>query len=172
VLISKNDSNVNNRSYWNSIRYTVPLICKIGIFKTPINFGLERILTMVCVEQNSQNFSGLFTSSGIRKNTTFRKLDMFPSSGEGGGEDTYSAGNGSILHVETCPDFFYYKSTHNKMHCQNFSCQLGPLERANLNNWTHLHLRTETDPVSETSCFLEYRTMEKVQKNSVNSVHR
>jgi hypothetical protein len=28
-----------------------------------------------------------------------------------------------------------------------------------------------TDPVSETSCFLEYRTMEKVQKNSVNSVH-
>jgi hypothetical protein len=33
-----------------------------------------------------------------------------------------------------------------------------------------LHLRTETDPVSETSCFLEYRTMEKVQKNSVNSV--
>jgi hypothetical protein len=25
-------------------------------------------------------------------------------------------------------------------------------------------------PVSETSCFLEYRTMEKVQKNSVNSV--
>jgi hypothetical protein len=35
----------------------------------------------------------------------------------------------------------------------------------------HLHLRTETDPVSEKSCFLEYRTMEKVQKYSVNSVH-
>jgi alpha-D-ribose 1-methylphosphonate 5-triphosphate diphosphatase PhnM len=50
------------------------------------------------------------------------------------------------------------------------STQLGPLERANLSHWTHLHLRTETDPVSETSCFLEYRTMEKVQKNSVNSV--
>jgi hypothetical protein len=45
--------------------------------------------------------------------------------------------------------------------------QLGPLERANLN---HFYLRTETDPVSETSCFLEYRTMEKVQKNSMNSV--
>jgi hypothetical protein len=40
--------------------------------------------------------------------------------------------------------------------------QLGPLERA--------HLRTETDPISETSCFFKYRTMEKVQKNSVNSV--
>jgi hypothetical protein len=30
----------------------------------------------------------------------------------------------------------------------------------------HLHLRTETDPVSETSCSLEYQTMEKVQKPS------
>jgi hypothetical protein len=28
----------------------------------------------------------------------------------------------------------------------------------------NLHLRTETDPVSETSCSLEYQTMEKVQK--------
>jgi hypothetical protein len=37
--------------------------------------------------------------------------------------------------------------------------QLGPLERANLN-----HLRTETDPVSETSCFLEYRMMKKARK--------
>jgi hypothetical protein len=45
-----------------------------------------RILTMVYVVQNSQNFSGLFPSSGIPKNTTFRKLDLFPSSGEGGEE--------------------------------------------------------------------------------------
>jgi hypothetical protein len=50
---------------------------------------LERILTMVYVVQNS---SGLFPSSCIPKNTTFRKLDLFPSSGEGGGEDTYSVG--------------------------------------------------------------------------------
>jgi hypothetical protein len=54
--------------------------------------------------------------------------------------------------------------------------QLGPLERANFNHWLflrgqlsrcllpHLHLRTETDPVSETACSLEYQTMEKVQK--------
>jgi hypothetical protein len=34
--------------------------------------------------------------------------------------------------------------------------QLGPLERDNLNHWT--------------SCFLEHRTMEKVQKNVVNPV--
>jgi hypothetical protein len=33
----------------------------------------------------------------------------------------------------------------------------------------HLHLRTETDPVSETSCSLEYQTMDKVQ-NPSNSV--
>jgi hypothetical protein len=35
---------------------------------------------------------GLFPSSGILENTTFRKLDLFPSSGEGGEEDTYSLG--------------------------------------------------------------------------------
>jgi hypothetical protein len=57
-----------------------------------ITYRLERILAMVYVVQNPQNFSGLFPSSGIPKNTTFRKLDPFPSSGEGGGEDTYSVG--------------------------------------------------------------------------------
>jgi hypothetical protein len=57
---------------------------------------------------NTQNYwvFGFFPSSGILDNTTFRKLDLFPSSDEGGGEDTYS--------VEP------------------------------------LHLRTETDPASET----------------------
>jgi hypothetical protein len=134
-----------------------------------------------CTVPNLQNYwvFGLFSSSGILESTTCRKLDLFPSSGEDGGEDTYP------------------------------HCQLGPLERANLNHWTplsdlhsyliiwdqvnsadnqklhnkncdegaqlsrcllpHLHLRTETDPVSETSCSLEYQTMEKVQKPS-NSV--
>jgi hypothetical protein len=35
---------------------------------------------------NIQNYwvFGLFTSSGILENTTFRKLNLFPSSGEGG----------------------------------------------------------------------------------------
>jgi hypothetical protein len=59
---------------------------------------------------NTQNYCviGLFLSSGILENTTFRKLDVFP----------------------------------------------------------------ETDPVSETSCSLEYQTMEKVQNpsNSVSNV--
>jgi hypothetical protein len=43
---------------------------------------------------NTQNYwvLGLFPSSGILENTTFRKLDLFPSSGEGGGGDTYSVG--------------------------------------------------------------------------------
>jgi hypothetical protein len=43
---------------------------------------------------DTQNYwvFGLFTSAGILENTTIRKLDLFPSSGEGGGEDTYSVG--------------------------------------------------------------------------------
>jgi hypothetical protein len=67
----------------------------LNFLKFPINIHLpflERILTMVYVVQKSQNFSGLFPSSCIRKNTTFRKLDLFPSSGKGWGEDTYSVG--------------------------------------------------------------------------------
>jgi hypothetical protein len=49
------------------------------------------VLTMV---HNTQNYwvFGPFPSSGILENTTFRKLDLFLSSGEGGGEDTYSVG--------------------------------------------------------------------------------
>jgi hypothetical protein len=43
---------------------------------------------------NTQNYwvFGFFPSSGILENMMFRKLDLFPSSGEGGGEDTYSVG--------------------------------------------------------------------------------
>jgi hypothetical protein len=74
--------------------------------------------------------SGLYPSSGIWRNTTFRKLDLFPSSG---------------------------KKTPT---------QLGPLERANVNHCLlpPFYLRTETDPVSETSCSFKYRTMDKVHK--------
>jgi hypothetical protein len=43
-------------------------------------------LTMVYNTQNYWVF-GLSPSSDILENTTFRKLDLFPSSGEGGGED-------------------------------------------------------------------------------------
>jgi hypothetical protein len=42
---------------------------------------------------NTQNYWVFeLPSSGILENTTFRKLDLFPSSGEGGGEDIYSVG--------------------------------------------------------------------------------
>jgi hypothetical protein len=37
-------------------------------------------------------FLDFFPTSSILENTTFRKLNLFPSSGEGGGEDTYSVG--------------------------------------------------------------------------------
>jgi hypothetical protein len=49
------------------------------------------VLTMVYNTQDYWVF-GLFPSSGILENTMFQKLDLFPSSGEGGGEDTYSVG--------------------------------------------------------------------------------
>jgi hypothetical protein len=82
---------------------------------------------------------GFFPSSGVlgSRNTTFRKVDLCPFSGEG--EET--------------------------------TTQLGSLERANLNhgpNWVGvfspppLHLRTDTDTVSEMSSFYSQkrRTME------------
>jgi hypothetical protein len=81
--------------------------------------------------------SGLYPSSRILKNTFFRKLDLFQSSCEG-----------------------WEKTT-----------MLGQIETANYNHWktyvsitTAPHLRTETDPVSEMLCSLEYRAMDKVQK--------
>jgi hypothetical protein len=48
------------------------------------------VLTMLYSTQ-SYWASGLFSSSGVlgNRNTTFRKLDLLPSSGEAG-EDTYS----------------------------------------------------------------------------------
>jgi hypothetical protein len=46
------------------------------------------IEAMFKTSSNAQNYwvSGLYPSSGVsgRRNTTFRKLDLFPSSGEGG----------------------------------------------------------------------------------------
>jgi hypothetical protein len=57
---------------------------------------------MVRVVQNSQNFSGLFPSSGIPKNTTFRKLDLFSSSGEGGEEDPFTRGRKQIQFSKRC----------------------------------------------------------------------
>jgi hypothetical protein len=68
------------------------------------------------VINNTQNycFFLLFPSSGILENTTFRKLDLFPSSDEGGGEDTYSVG------------------PLRKSYLNHWTF----LERANLNNWS------------------------------------
>jgi hypothetical protein len=49
------------------------------------------VLMMVYNKQNYCVF-GHFPSSGILENMTFRKLYLFPSTGEGGVEDTYSVG--------------------------------------------------------------------------------
>jgi hypothetical protein len=45
-----------------------------------------------CITHRITGFLDFFPLSGILGNTTFRKLDLFPSSGEGGAEDTYSVG--------------------------------------------------------------------------------
>jgi hypothetical protein len=57
----------------------------VGLERGPLS--LVRITEALLV-QNSQNycFFLLFPSSGILENTTFRKLDLFQFSGEGGGK--------------------------------------------------------------------------------------
>jgi hypothetical protein len=49
------------------------------------------LFSLVDFTQNYWVFA-LFPTSGILENSTFRKLDLFPSSDEGGGEDIYSVG--------------------------------------------------------------------------------
>jgi hypothetical protein len=98
---------------------------------TGLNHWIQRVLTMVYNTQNSWGF-GLFPLFGIleTKNTMFRNWICFRPQVRG--EDT---------------------------------SQLGPLERANLSlskgpkrvGVFPPHLRTETDPVSETLCFLVSR---------------
>jgi hypothetical protein len=56
-------------------------------FKTYYNVDSKRFWRWCITQRNST-----FPSSGILENTTFRKLDLFPSSGKGGGEDTYLVG--------------------------------------------------------------------------------
>jgi hypothetical protein len=69
------------------------LLYKLSKLEFSANFinSFWRVVTMV---NNTRNFSvsGLYPSSGVWRNTTFRKLDLFPSSGKRGGEDTYSVG--------------------------------------------------------------------------------
>jgi hypothetical protein len=74
---------------------------------------------------NTQNYwgFGLFSLSCILENTTFRKLDLFPFSGEGGGEDTYSVGPLDTANL-------------------NDSFSVAKLSRCLL---LHLHLRTVKD---------------------------
>jgi hypothetical protein len=43
---------------------------------------------------------------------------------------------------------------------------LGPLERAYFNHWSSEDLRTETDPVYETLCFLVSRILDDGESNS------
>jgi hypothetical protein len=62
------------------------------------------------------------------ENTTFRKLDLFSSSDEGGRRHLHSWAQWLRLALSKEPNW--------------------------VGVYSHLHLRTETDPVSESSCFL------------------
>jgi hypothetical protein len=92
---------------------------------------------------------GLCPSSSILTNTAFRKQDLFPSSSDGVG-DTYSVVSVSKINPN------HWTMSHWAYLLLRDSTDWHPLP----------HLRTETDPVSEMSCLLEYLTMEKVQKSS------
>jgi hypothetical protein len=83
---------------------------------------------------------GRCPSSGILKNTTFRKLDLLPSSGEG---------------VET-PTLF------GRLERANLSHWLALSNGPNRVGVSPSHLRKETNSVFETLCSLEYRTTDKV----------
>jgi hypothetical protein len=50
--------------------------------RTSLTGGFSRTLTLVCNTQNHL-VSGLCPSSGVLNSTAFRKLNLFPSSGEG-----------------------------------------------------------------------------------------
>jgi hypothetical protein len=94
---------------------------KVG-YETPrlrgASVGTRHIKTLIMSEILSFRTPSIvlvLKNKPTKGNTTFRKLDLFPSSGAG-----------KIKPI-----------------------LLGPLERASPNHW----MRTETDPVSETSCF-------------------
>jgi hypothetical protein len=130
--------------------------------KTKLN-KFQKFLTTVCNIENKL-VSGLCASSGNIKwldNTTFRKLDLLPSSGEG------------ILRP-----FLYTTIDWSSLICylpltypvlrHSYSYGLTGWGCAVIEvSYVSLHLRTEADPVPETSCYLvilDFRTMDEVQK--------
>jgi hypothetical protein len=77
----------------NSKYFIVPLPLKfVCVYKEIIFFFRFSFLKSTYFRTQNYWVFGPFPSSGILENKTFRKLDLFPSSGEGGGEDTYSVG--------------------------------------------------------------------------------
>jgi hypothetical protein len=78
-----------------STRLCVTVNCKVCRSAIACSFGVDCISAINLIMQSKPSellFFWTFPSSSLLENTTFRKLDLFPSSGEGGGEDTYSVG--------------------------------------------------------------------------------
>jgi hypothetical protein len=68
---------------------------RVGLFRIqdlPDNFARESSLAQKLIKRWDYWVLDVAHRSGIQNNTTFRKLDLFPSSGEGVG-DTYSVGS-------------------------------------------------------------------------------
>jgi hypothetical protein len=67
------------------------LIVRIWCPRHTLMMGTEMVPeTWVKLYRIHRIFLDFFHRPVLKKNTTFRKLDLFTSSGEGGGEDTYS----------------------------------------------------------------------------------
>jgi hypothetical protein len=99
---------------------------------------LEILFSIICCTRGSHFFSQTVTVSFevLRCTQNYWDFGLFPSSGVLGSRRT----------------------TFRKLEGREKTPQLGPLQRANLRDpievsSSRLHLRTETDPVSETSCF-------------------
>jgi hypothetical protein len=88
LLVSVRAASLNNQLDLNFSVY--PLITRRINLETR-NYPLVTIMSFIF---DTRNFwvSGLYPPSGVWKNTTFRKLDLFPSSGKEGEEGTYSVG--------------------------------------------------------------------------------
>jgi hypothetical protein len=103
------------------------------------------------VIQSGLMFFRLCPSSGIlknTKNTAFRKPDLFPFPFWGRGRHLLCWVHWNYLTPTTGSGVSSLQRTHHSSYLQP------------------LYPRMETDPVSETLCYLDYQTMDKIQKPS------
>jgi hypothetical protein len=88
-LLSMQISSSSWYFFWGPDIHLSALFSNTSVFiKQVFRFNGEGCGLLGCIPHRISVFFLLFPSSGILENTTFRKLDLFPSSGEGGWEET------------------------------------------------------------------------------------